>query len=94
MYWDSSFPRLVTCAQAKDLALEKRLPLIGVCDITCDLHGSVEFLTVSCSSCGLADCARCLRDMPCPPSDLRCGRCSVSHPCVIVRAGSSGVHVH
>jgi hypothetical protein len=47
MYWDSSFPRLVTNAQAKDLALEGRLPLLGVCDITCDLHGSVEFLTVS-----------------------------------------------
>ena len=46
MYWDNTFPRLVTCDQAKELASEGRLPLLGVCDITCDLRGSVEFLTV------------------------------------------------
>ncbi len=46
MYWDTKFPRLVTCDQAKELADAGRLPLVGVCDITCDLHGSVEFLTV------------------------------------------------
>mmetsp|Transcript_20531 Transcript_20531/g.17926 ORF Transcript_20531/g.17926 Transcript_20531/m.17926 type:complete len:553 (+) Transcript_20531:78-1736(+) len=44
MYWDPKFPRMITCDQIKDLALEKRLRLMGICDITCDLEGSIEFL--------------------------------------------------
>jgi hypothetical protein len=47
MYWDPSYPRLVTIEQAREMAAAGRLPLRGVCDITCDLRGSVEFLTVS-----------------------------------------------
>ena len=46
MYWDAGFPRLVTIDQARELRQDGRLPLLGVCDITCDLRGSVEFLTV------------------------------------------------
>jgi alpha-aminoadipic semialdehyde synthase len=46
MYWDNSFPRLVSIRQANELHSAGRLPLLGVCDITCDLRGSVEFLTV------------------------------------------------
>jgi alpha-aminoadipic semialdehyde synthase len=44
MYWEPRFPRLLTCAQAKHLADQGRLRLIGVCDITCDFQGSIEFL--------------------------------------------------
>jgi alpha-aminoadipic semialdehyde synthase len=44
MYWDQKFPRLITSAQIKELALAKNLRLFGVCDITCDLEGSIDFL--------------------------------------------------
>ena len=41
MFWDYKFPRVLTCEQMK--SLDGRL--VGVCDITCDYKGSVEFLT-------------------------------------------------
>jgi alpha-aminoadipic semialdehyde synthase len=44
MYWDQKFPRLLTIKQAQALREAGRLPLLGVCDITCDFQGSVEFL--------------------------------------------------
>lgn len=44
MYWDPKFPRMITCDQVKELALAKKLRLMGICDITCDLDGSIEFL--------------------------------------------------
>eukprot|EP00741_Cyanophora_paradoxa_P011367 tig00020556_g10980.t1 len=42
MYWDVRFPRLLTRAQMGRLASEGRSRLVGVCDISCDLNGSVE----------------------------------------------------
>jgi alpha-aminoadipic semialdehyde synthase len=44
MYWEECFPRLVTTRQARDLHAAGRLRLVGVCDISCDLRGSVELL--------------------------------------------------
>ena len=44
MYWDSRFPRLVSCKQARELSAAGRLRLLGVCDISCDLKGSIELL--------------------------------------------------
>lgn len=44
MYWEARFPRLVTVKQAAALHAARRLRLLGVCDITCDFQGSVEFL--------------------------------------------------
>lgn len=44
MYWEPRFPRLLTIAQAQELHSAGRLRLKGVCDITCDFQGSVEFL--------------------------------------------------
>ena len=44
MYWEPRFPRLLTVAQTRELARRGRLRLFGVCDITCDFEGSVEFL--------------------------------------------------
>jgi alpha-aminoadipic semialdehyde synthase len=44
MYWAPQFPRLVTVAQAQAAQRAGALRLMGVCDITCDFAGSVEFL--------------------------------------------------
>ena len=44
MYWEPRFPRLVSIAQAQAAAAAGTLRLQGVCDITCDFAGSVEFL--------------------------------------------------
>jgi len=44
MYWEQKFPRLITSEQIRELALSKNLRLMGICDITCDLEGSIEFL--------------------------------------------------
>eukprot|EP00300_Choanocystis_sp_HF-7_P012612 c17957_g1_i1.p1 GENE.c17957_g1_i1~~c17957_g1_i1.p1 ORF type:complete len:1041 (+),score=246.16 c17957_g1_i1:38-3160(+) len=49
MYWDQRFPRLVTVEQAQELAKEGKLRLLMDADLTCDLRGSVEFLTQSTS---------------------------------------------
>ena len=43
-YWEPRFPRLLTAAQARELARCGRLRLIGVCDISCDFEGAIEFL--------------------------------------------------
>ena len=43
MYWEKKFPRLLSTKQVQDLA-EKGCPLVGICDITCDIGGSVEFV--------------------------------------------------
>jgi alpha-aminoadipic semialdehyde synthase len=54
MYWDAAYPRLITADQLSELA--KRSPLNGskrglmlraVADISCDIEGSIGFLTHS-----------------------------------------------
>jgi len=45
MYWDKKFPRLITNEQVKEAAEQKKLRLFGVCDITADFEGSIQFLT-------------------------------------------------
>lgn len=44
LYWDQRFPRLIEDEQMKTLCLEGRSRLLGVCDIACDMEGSIEFL--------------------------------------------------
>lgn len=44
MYWEDCYPRVVTVRQARDLHFAGRLRVLGVCDISCDLNGSIEFL--------------------------------------------------
>jgi alpha-aminoadipic semialdehyde synthase len=44
MYWDAKYPRLITDGQMREMQEEGRSRLIGVCDITCDLEGSIQFL--------------------------------------------------
>ncbi|XP_031489851.1 alpha-aminoadipic semialdehyde synthase isoform X4 [Nymphaea colorata] len=43
MYWEKRFPRLLTTEQFQDL-MQQGSPLVGVCDITCDISGSLEFI--------------------------------------------------
>ena len=44
LYWDQRYPRLIEDEQMKTLCLEGKSRLLGVCDIACDLEGSIEFL--------------------------------------------------
>lgn len=44
LYWDQRFPRLIEDEQMKNLCLEGKNRLLGVCDIACDMEGSIEFL--------------------------------------------------
>ena len=41
MYWDQKFPRLIKTTDMRRKGLEK---FLGICDITCDYKGSIEFL--------------------------------------------------
>ncbi|CAG7886430.1 unnamed protein product [Brassica rapa] len=43
MYWEKRFPRLLSTKQLQDLTA-KGCPLVGICDITCDIGGSIEFV--------------------------------------------------
>ncbi|GKE43809.1 hypothetical protein Tco_1471093, partial [Tanacetum coccineum] len=43
MYWERRYPRLLSSKQLEDL-LHKGCPLVGICDITCDIGGSIEFV--------------------------------------------------
>lgn len=45
MYWDARFPQLVTLRQARELIDQDRFPLVVVGDVSCDIRGSVEFLS-------------------------------------------------
>jgi len=47
MYWDHRFPRLLSKVQVRDLRSRMGPRLLGICDISCDIGGSVEFLTKS-----------------------------------------------
>ncbi|KAL4589354.1 hypothetical protein LXL04_002260 [Taraxacum kok-saghyz] len=46
MYWEKRYPRLLTTKQLQDLT-QKGCPLVGICDITCDIGGSIEFVNRS-----------------------------------------------
>lgn len=48
MYWEKRFPPLLSMDQLQQL-METRCPLVGVCDITCDIGGSIEFVSKSTS---------------------------------------------
>ncbi|KAI9146443.1 Saccharopine dehydrogenase-domain-containing protein [Paraphysoderma sedebokerense] len=48
-YWDSKYPRLITINEAKNLAAdwEKNKRMLTVADISCDIRGSLEFMSHS-----------------------------------------------
>uniref|UniRef100_A0A803R242 Uncharacterized protein n=1 Tax=Cannabis sativa TaxID=3483 RepID=A0A803R242_CANSA len=41
MYWEKGFPRLLSNEQLQEL-MWKGCPLVGLCDITCDIGDSLE----------------------------------------------------
>ena len=41
IYWDVGCPVYVKNSHLKELADQKKLRLIGICDISCDLNGSI-----------------------------------------------------
>jgi alpha-aminoadipic semialdehyde synthase len=50
VYWDQRYPRLLTCGQIKELDAKGKeagghMKLMAIADISCDVGGSVEFLT-------------------------------------------------
>ncbi|KAI9093121.1 Saccharopine dehydrogenase-domain-containing protein [Phlyctochytrium arcticum] len=47
IFWDQQYPRLLTTEQTRQLALEKRLRMLTVADISCDIGGSLEFMSHS-----------------------------------------------
>ncbi|CAM0943629.1 unnamed protein product [Alopecurus aequalis] len=48
MYWERRFPRLLSTEQLQQLT-KNGCPLVGICDITCDIGGSIEFVNKSTS---------------------------------------------
>ncbi|XP_060674765.1 alpha-aminoadipic semialdehyde synthase isoform X2 [Ziziphus jujuba] len=48
MYWEPRFPRLLSTKQLQDLT-SKGCRLVGISDITCDICGSLEFVSQSTS---------------------------------------------
>ncbi|CAN6253034.1 unnamed protein product [Urochloa humidicola] len=48
MYWERRFPRLLSIGQLQQL-MKSDCPLVGICDITCDIGGSIEFVDKSTS---------------------------------------------
>ena len=45
MYWDQKYPRLITKAQLRDLRGSGSTKLKFIADISCDVGGSVEFMS-------------------------------------------------
>ncbi|KAJ3105261.1 hypothetical protein HDU97_008284 [Phlyctochytrium planicorne] len=45
IFWDERFPRLLTTEQARTLALENRFRMLQIADVSCDIHGSLEFMS-------------------------------------------------
>ena len=45
IFWDERYPRLLTIEQTRELALQNRLRLLQVADISCDIKGSLEFVS-------------------------------------------------
>jgi hypothetical protein len=43
MYWEQKFPRVLTEAELKEAQEENRSSLMGVCDISADYEGCIEF---------------------------------------------------
>mmetsp|Transcript_15777 Transcript_15777/g.28816 ORF Transcript_15777/g.28816 Transcript_15777/m.28816 type:complete len:492 (+) Transcript_15777:1511-2986(+) len=44
VYWDSRYPRFLTRDKLKQATLEGKNRLLGICDVTCDIRGSIEIL--------------------------------------------------
>ena len=45
IYWEAKYPRILSINELREAVLEKRSNLQGVCDISADYMGSIEFTT-------------------------------------------------
>eukprot|EP00347_Sterkiella_histriomuscorum_P023953 403332813 len=45
IYWEAKYPRILSIEELREAVLEKRSALLGVCDISADYMGSIEFTT-------------------------------------------------
>lgn len=45
IYWEAKYPRVLSIEDLRDAVIEKRSKLLGVCDISADYMGSIEFTT-------------------------------------------------
>ena len=43
IYWEAKYPRVLSINELRDAVVEKRSKLLGVCDISADYMGSIEF---------------------------------------------------
>lgn len=43
IYWENKYPRIISINELREAVLEKRSSLLGVCDISADYMGSIEF---------------------------------------------------
>ena len=43
VYWEKRFPRLLSKAHLRDMIASGKSRLVAVADISCDIHGSMEF---------------------------------------------------
>lgn len=43
IYWEKRFPRLLSKIELKDMIVSGKSRLVSVADISCDIHGSMEF---------------------------------------------------
>lgn len=43
IYWDKKFPRVISINEVRDAKLAGKSKLLGVCDISADANGSIEF---------------------------------------------------
>jgi alpha-aminoadipic semialdehyde synthase len=46
IYWESKYPRILSIDELRDAVSEGRSKLLGVCDISADYMGSIEFTSV------------------------------------------------
>jgi len=44
IYWEEKFPKLLSLSAAKQLTDENKFRIQGICDVTCDVNGSIELL--------------------------------------------------
>lgn len=43
VYWEAKYPRILSITELREAILENRSALLGVCDISADYMGSIEF---------------------------------------------------
>lgn len=45
IFWDSHYPRILSIKDTRELSESNRLPLLTLSDVSCDINGSIEFMS-------------------------------------------------